>query len=107
VAQNLTFSVLCWWLFGLFTVALVTLFSVLCTGNTGVLLGTGGVVLACYLLGLLPDLSKYLPTRLADGNSLIFGLEEPSAYTASLTLTAILTVLCLVLSVPIFNRKHL
>lgn len=107
VAQNLTFSVLCWWLFGLFTVALVTLFSVLCTGNTGVLLGTGGVVLACYLLGLLPDLSKYLPTRLADGNSLIFGLEEPSAYTASLILTAILTVLCLVLSVPIFNRKHL
>ena len=107
VAQNLTFSVLCWWLFGLFTVALIPLFSTLCAGNTGVLIGTGGVVLACYLLGLLPDLSKYLPTRLADGNSLIFGLEEPSAYTASLTLTAILTVLCLVLSVPIFNRKHL
>lgn len=107
VAQNLTFSVLCWWLFGLFTVALVTLFSVLCTGNTGVLLGTGGVVLVSSLVSLLPDVSKYLPTRLMDGTSLIYGAAGVEDYTAALIITAVATVVCPLVSLPVFDRKPL
>ncbi len=50
IAQNLVFSVVCWWLFGMMVVALMVLFSTVTTTNTGVLLGTGGVVLASYLV---------------------------------------------------------
>ena len=64
IAQNLMFSVVCWWVFGLWVISLTVLFSTVSTSNTGVLLGAGGVVLASYLLGMIPKIGKYLPTRL-------------------------------------------
>lgn len=107
IAQNLIFSVVCWWLFGVMVVALMVLFSTVSNTNTGVLLGTGGVVLASYLVGLLPECSKYLPTVLADGNSLIYGIKEENAYTAAVIIAVVATILCLIVSVPIFNKKQL
>ena len=107
IAQNLIFSVVCWWLFGVMVVALMVLFSTVSITNTGVLLGTGGVVLASYLVGLLPECSKYLPTVLADGNSLIYGIKEENAYTAAVIIAVVATILCLIVSVPIFNKKQL
>ena len=80
VAQNLIFSASCWWLFSVMVVALMVLFSVVAKSNTGVLWGTGGVVLVSYLISLLPKCSKYLPTFLTDGNSLIYGLAETKTY---------------------------
>lgn len=107
IAQNLIFSVVCWWLFGVMVVALMVLFSTVSNTNTGVLLETGGVVLASYLVGLLPECSKYLPTVLADGNSLIYGIKEENAYTAAVIIAVVATILCLIVSVPIFNKKQL
>jgi len=107
VAQNLLCSVSCWWIFGLLVVALMTLFSTLSRSNTGVLIGTGGVVLLSSLLSLFPRLREYLPTLLTDGNSLIYGLAEPDGYTAALLITAGLGAVCFAISFPIFNRKQL
>ena len=107
IAQNLIFSVMCWWLFGAVVVALMVLFSTVSSTNTGVLLGTGGVVLASYLVGLLPKCSKYSPTVLADGNSLIYGIMEENAYTVAIIITVVAIVLCLIVSIPIFNKKQL
>ena len=107
VAQNLLFSVVCWWLFGLWVVALVTVFSTVFRANTGVLAGTGGVVLAAYLLGMLPKWGKAFPTRLAEGTALVYGTAEPQAYTAALAVTVITAVACLAVSVPLFNKKNL
>ena len=107
IAQNLVFSIVCWWLFGVMVVALMVLFSTVAKSNTGVLLGTGGVVLASYLIGLLPKCSEYLPTVLDDGNSLIYGIEEENAYTAAIIIAVVATVLCLIISIPLFNKKQL
>lgn len=107
IAQNLIFSVMCWWLFGVVVVALMVLFSTVSNTNTGVLLGTGGVVLASYLVGLLPKCSKYLPTFLTDGNSLIYGLAETKTYMSSLVIAMATGVICFVISIPIFNKKQL
>ncbi len=107
IAQNLVFSIVCWWLFGVMIVALMVLFSTMAKSNTGVLLGTGGVVLASYLIALLPKCSKYLPTVLADGNSLIYGIKEENAYTAAIIIAVVATVLCLIISIPLFNKKQL
>ena len=74
----------CWWLFGAMVVTLMVLFSTVAKSNNGVLLGAGGVVLASYLVGLLPKCSKYLPTFLTDGNSLIYSLVETMTYMPSL-----------------------
>ena len=88
-------------------IALMVLFSTLSTANTGVLLGTGGVVLASYLVGLLPKCSKYLPTFLTDGNALIYGTAEPKAYMPSLVIAIAAVVVCFAISIPIFNKKPL
>lgn len=106
-AQSLAFSVVCWWLFGVFVISLMTLFSTLSASNTGVLIGTGATVLASYIVGLLPKASKYLPTMLLDGNSLIYGLEKASAYIPAIIITALAALACLAVSIPIFNKKQL
>lgn len=107
IAQNLIFSASCWWLFGVIVVALMVLFSTVAKSNTGVLLGTGGVVLASYLVGLLPKCSKYLPTFLTDGNSLIYGLVETKTYMPPFMIAIATGAICFVISIPIFNKKQL
>ncbi len=107
VVQNLIFSVACWWLFGVWIISLLSVFSTVANANTGVLMGTGGIVLISYLLGLIPKAGKYMPTALADGNSLIYGLAEPPKYMASILITAALSAVCFLISVPIFNKKPL
>lgn len=107
IAQNFVLSVVCWWLFGMMVVALMVLFSTVAKSNTGVLLGTSGVVLASYLVGLLPKCSKYLPTFLTDGNSLIYGLVETKTYMPSLVIAVATGVICFAISIPIFNKKQL
>ena len=107
IAQSLGFSVNLWWLFGLWVVSLMTLFSVLTSSNTGVLVGTGGVAFGSYLCGMIPTVNEYLPTLLADGNSLIYGLKEPKEYAASLTVTAVTAVAFCIVSHIMFNRKQL
>lgn len=107
LAKNLVFSVVCWWLFGMLVIALTVLFSTVVKSNTGVLLGTGGVVLISCLLGFLPKFSKYLPTFLTDGNSLIYGLAEAKTYIPSLVITVVMSAFCFVAAVPFFNKKQL
>ncbi len=106
-AQNLVFSAVCWWMFGVCVISLMILFSTIANSNTGVLVGTGSVVLASYLLGLFPKISKYLPTFLADGNSLIYGVAEEKSYVAAIIVTVGVSLICFAVSIPIFNRKQL
>ena len=107
IAQNLVFSIVCWWVFGVMVVALMVVFSTLAKSNTGVLSGTGGVVFASYMLGKLPKCRKNMPSYLTDGNSLIYGLTDAEKYMPSLIIAAGLSVICFVISIPIFNKRHL
>ena len=107
VAQHLLFSLICWWAFGLFAVALMVLFSAMAGSNTGVLAGTGSVVLGCYLLSFFSRLKKIMPTMLMDGTSLIYGMAKPQAYTVPLVIAAVAMPVCLAVGVFIFNRKQL
>ena len=107
VVSSLMPSVVLWWAFGLWVISLMVLFSTLCSSNTGVLVGTGGVVLASYLMSMLPKVAEYLPTLLADGNSLIYGLKEPHEYLSALIVTAVTGLSVLAVSFVIFNKKQL
>ena len=106
-AQHLLFSLACWWLFGLLVVSLMILFSTLAGSNTGVLAGTGSVVLVCYLLSFFSGLKKILPTLLMDGTSLIYGFVETKAYAVPLILSAVMIPVCLAVGTAAFNRKQL
>ncbi|MBE6568143.1 MAG: ABC transporter permease [Ruminococcaceae bacterium] len=107
IAQSLLLSVISWWLFGIFTLSLLTLFSTLSVSSVGVLIGTGAVILASYLIGLLPKIGKYMPTSLTSGSALIYGGSDAKSYTASIAITAVASLLCIALSIPVFNKKQL
>ncbi len=107
VAKNLLFSVTCWWVFGLWVIALQVLFSTIASANTGVMVGTGAIVAASYVVGLLPKLSKYMPTLLIDGNSLIYATKNAEDYTIAFFVTLVTIVLCIVASIPVMNKKRI
>lgn len=107
VAQNLIFAALCWWVFGLWTVSLLVLFSVLFRSFGIVLAGTGGVAFACYLLGALPKIGRFFPAYMANGAVLAYGIAERSSYFAAVIISIATGLLCFVLSIPVFNRKEL
>lgn len=107
IAQNLIYSIVLYWLFGLLVIALTVLFSTLTKTNTGVLACTGGVIFASYFVGMLPKLDKLMPTLLMDGNSLIYGMKECGDYTTAIVVTVAISIICLVLSIPIFNKKQI
>jgi len=107
IAKNLGFSAFCWWIFGLWVMALVVLFSTISRNNSGVLLGTGVVVMVPYFLSLLPKVGKYSPTMLMDGNSLIYSVQEPKAYMTALIITIVTLVAAIVISVPVLNKKKI
>jgi ABC-2 type transport system permease protein len=105
IVQHLWLSAVCFWLFGVMIVGLMMLFSTLSGSNTGVLVGTGGVVLGSYLLSMVPKIAKYLPTQLMDGTSLIYGKTTPEDYTAALGITIAISIACFIISIPVFNKK--
>jgi ABC-2 type transport system permease protein len=107
IAKNLVFSVLCWWLFGIFIISLLILFSVISNQSSGVLMGTGAVLLISFVLSFIPKANKYLPILLTDGNSLIYGAKAAQEYAAAVIITAAASFLCFLLSIPIFNKKQL
>lgn len=107
IAQNLAFAAICWWLVGVWVIALMVLFSVLGSGNSAVLLGTGGVFFAVYMASLVPKVATFMPTKLMDGVSLLMGATAPADYTKALITAGTTMVVCFVISIPIFNKKRL
>jgi ABC-2 type transport system permease protein len=107
IAVGLMPSSVYWWLFGIFTVCLLVLFSVLSKNSAGVLLGTGGVIVLSYVLEFFPKLAKSLPTSLMQSGALMTGVQEAGDYIGAVALTALLSALCLAVSIPIMNKKQL
>jgi ABC-2 type transport system permease protein len=107
VAHSLLASVIYWWLFGVLVISLMILFSILTRNYSGVLLGTGGSVLACYLLSLIPKLTDYIPTTLMSGMALLMDAKEAKDFLVAAILAALASVACIASSILIFNKKEL
>ena len=107
IAKNLGFSALCWWVFGLWVVALMVFFSTLTKSNSGVLLGVGAMVMIPYFISLLPKVGKYMPTLLMDGNSLIYAMKEPDYYMTAFMIVVVTAIAGIVVSIPILNKKSI
>ena len=107
IAQSLTASVLLWWVFGIFVIALTVLFSIIFKTSSSVLVSVGGCTALSYVIGFLPRLKAYVPTLLMDGTSLIYGTAPVSDYLSSLVVAVVISVICLCISIPLFNNKQL
>lgn len=107
VANNLFLAAFIWWLFGIWVISLIVLFSAVLENNTGVSLCTGGIVLLAYVFGIIPKIQPYTPMMLMDTASLMTGAEGIDTYIKAIFITAVLSVVCIVISIPIINKKQL
>ena len=107
IASHLGIAAMYWWLIGIWVIALMTLFSVMSSSNSNVLLGTGGVFFAVYLLSLIPKLKEFMPTELMGGMNLLMDATKLSDYTKSLIVAGVTMMVCLLMSIPLFNKRRL
>ncbi len=105
-ADNLFFAVFIWWLFGVWVICLIILFSSFLQNNTGVILGTGISVLSAYLLSVIPKAKAYSPAALMDAHSLLTGTEGLNTYIRAIVMAAVLCMVCIAVSIPIINKKQ-
>lgn len=107
IINNLLFSVTIWWLFGVWVICLIVLFSSLLQNNAGVILCVGGTVLMAYLLSIIPKVKAYSPTVLINTNSILTGVEEIDAYVKAIVITVFSCIVCVAVSIPIVNKRQL
>lgn len=107
VVSHPLFAAFCYWLFGVWVLVFLVLFSTFLSSNIQVLLGTGIVVLITYLLGLLPKLSKFVPSKLMGGMGILQGAAEPADFYAGIAVAGVITVICIPAAIICFDRKQL
>ena len=107
IMDHLVFSVTIWWLFGIWVICLMVLFSSLLQNNAGVILCVGGTVLLAYLLSIIPKVKAYSPTVLMNTSSILTGAEETDAYIKAIVITVFLCIVCVAVSIPVVNKRQL
>lgn len=107
ITRHLGLAAFCWWLYGIFVISLITMFSTVFSSFGGVILGVFGVVFTESLITIIPKVIEYLPSQLMGGATLVYGVQEPKEFLASIIITSVLTVVFFAVSVPIFNKKQL
>lgn len=94
------------YLFGIWLISLVFLWSALAKENIGVLAGTATVVLICYLAGMVSKAGKYLPTQLLQSGELLTKTAEPGKYLVASLITIGISVIGIGVSIVLFNRRN-
>ncbi len=107
IAASLLAAGAYWWLFGIWVVCLIVFFSTISSNATGVLLGTGFSILVSYLIGFLPKIGEFVPTVLMNSSSLLIGAETTDGYMKPLIVTLLLSIVCIVISVPIMDKRQI
>lgn len=103
----LPLGIVMYWLFGMFLMSALMLFGTVCDNSGQVLLGTGAVFFSSILLGYIPKLQKFLPSKLMEGLSLSNGTAVPADFTTAIIIAFLLIIICDILGVVIFDRRKL
>ena len=107
IVNHLFFAAAVWWLFGVWVISLIVLFSSLLLSNTSVTLCTGGIAVSAYLLSVIPKVKAYSPALLMDTNSILIGVEKIDVYIKAILITVSMCIICISASIPIINKKQL
>lgn len=107
VVSQLGFAVFCFYLAGIWLLAQIPLWSVLFSSAAAVILGAGGSLAVIYLLGLLPRIRDWLPSRLLESSALLTAWSEPAQYQKAIAVTVLWIVFMMAAAVLIFNKKEI
>ena len=105
--KHIGLAVTMYWLYGVWLLAIVGLFSSFAETTMQVLLGVGGVFFLVTFLELVPKLPAKLPTALTNGLSLMQGSAKPSDFTTPLIIVSACIVLCFAGGLAFIRKKKL
>ncbi len=106
--ENLYLSAVGLWVFGAFLIASLILGGVLFTNHFGGLLFTFGLVAVSMMISIAPELKKINPASLATLNTGLLSRQVDSAvFYPAIAVTGGLTVIFIILSVFLFNKKQI
>lgn len=106
--NNLLFSILCLWLFGLLIIGLILLFSTLLKKSYLVVLGTALVLIVLLTMMVFPQLAAFNPAALVSNNmALLTGDVLVEAMVKPVAITLILTIASLLGSCLIFKKSSI
>lgn len=104
VSKHLVFAAACFYLAGIWLITVVMMLSTIAGTSAFVMLGTGCVFGASYLLGLFHDIKKYVPTYLMSSESLLVGASGASDYFWAAVLACVIIIADLVAAIVYFNK---
>lgn len=107
IASHLFFSAFCFYLAGLWLISVLLLLSVFFRTNSLVIISAGGIFLTIYLLGLLPEIKKYLPVYLMGSSRLLTGSGRISEYFFSVLFTLALSAGNISAAILFFNKRNI
>ncbi|HKM34065.1 MAG TPA: ABC transporter permease subunit [Lachnospiraceae bacterium] len=107
ITSHLFYAAFCYWLFGIWILTLIVLFSALTQNNTLVLTGTSGVFIGFNLLNMFSSIQKYLPIKLMAGFSLLTSETTVADYYVAIIVTIIFSIVCIGGSIIVFNRRQI
>lgn len=105
--EKLPEGVAFYWLFGVFVLALLLLFSTIAENGGQVLMGTGGVIAAAFFANYIPKIQKFLPLRLMDGLQLTMGSLEIKDFIPAMICCGVSIIACGMISIVLFDRRRL
>ena len=107
IASHLGFSSLGMYLLGIWLISLIVLMSSFAQNMSGVALGVAGGYFVCYLLNMIPDASKYLPTGLAGFSGIPMGKAVPGDFVSTIIITLVWSMVNIVAGIKVFDKKNL
>ena len=105
--EYLLFGTFAYWLFGIFVLAFLLMFSAIASSGGQVLMGTGIILLVTMFLNYIPKLQKFLPFRLMNGLQLSMGAMKTEDFTAAIITACVCSVAAIVTGLLLFDRKQL
>lgn len=106
--NNIFFSALCMWLYGVLLIAVMLLGGVLFANIYGTLIVTGGFAVLLMLLNIIPKVQKLNPHMLASDNlGLLTGKLAVSDFYIPILITCILIFITIISTIRIFNKKKM
>ena len=107
VVSDIVPAAFLYFVFGLLLVSVIIFFSSFISEATGIIGATAGYVMLLYLLGVIPKLKKYLPIKLSEAESLLYGKAGIPDYTPALIISLTLIVGFIILGAVFFKKKKL
>lgn len=95
------------YVFGLFILSLVILFSTLFRTTTAVLAVIGAMIIVMYGISIIPTWGEYLPTQLLTGQNLLIEMTVRGDYWFAFAGTLCIIPVSIIGAIAIFNRKRL